>query len=439
MKNLKKPIIFLCGLSFVFGLAAATAPHETIFASVPAPGVESSGRVAQAEPLGEPASEPSAAAETASRGNGPATVEGSPIDDDPIGSAIDALREDSPTGAEYADQIEANRAKAPYTVDELQELETFRGQLEGFTADLEQLVRSLPVENVYDYPEKILGARALVGDLSAEDLDLLQSSYSEYEGFWSAPAEILLIMGQQPVSFDMPGASQPDIVPTAPAVPIPQRANCATFGSNPTCSECPAPPAGGRATLIALQAVELTACAACDFIDADFFVGPIEVPNPVKFICTAIKQGIQFARLGVEGALEVNLECQTNYHRALTHALLDETVSSRATQLSFDYFEALTTRLEIEDALLLEEDSRVSRFQLPASQGGFLDRTDGLSVRFIVVDTIHMQRDIAGMTVGNAEDELAAGDAHLAAGEYLDAYARYRKAYRAAVRVGRGN
>ena len=74
-------------------------------------------------------------------------------------------------------------------------------------------------------------------------------------------------------------------------------------------------------------------------------------------------------------------------------------------QKFLDDFQRLAIRMKIEVNLLEEGDDRTSLYQLPASEMGYLETT-----RDIVVDTINMNL-AAGLTVGNALTELAAGHA----------------------------
>jgi hypothetical protein len=86
----------------------------------------------------------------------------------------------------------------------------------------------------------------------------------------------------------------------------------------------------------------------------------------------------------------------------------------------------LALRMQIESDLSEPGNHPVALFEVPASQGGYLDLT-----REIVVDTIAKMR-AAGQGVGGADAQLAAGDAARAAGDFKGAYTEYGKAYRSA-------
>jgi hypothetical protein len=86
----------------------------------------------------------------------------------------------------------------------------------------------------------------------------------------------------------------------------------------------------------------------------------------------------------------------------------------------------LALRMQIEADLSEPGNHPVALFEVPASQGGYLDLT-----REIVVDTIAKMR-AAGQSVGGAEAQLAAGDAARDAGDFKGAYTEYGKAYRSA-------
>ena len=168
------------------------------------------------------------------------------------------------------------------------------------------------------------------------------------------------------------------------------------------------------------------------------FVIATSIQNPFKLLCTSLRTGFEIAAASVAYQSKLNSECEGGYHWGILHAYLDAEVSTRASQASFDHYSARSLRLDIEENLLDVLDDRVSLFQLPASQDGYLDAVDDVSVRYVVSDTIRMQ-ELVGYDdeIRNALDEYNAAEALRAAGDYKSAYARYRKAYRAAVRVGR--
>jgi len=71
----------------------------------------------------------------------------------------------------------------------------------------------------------------------------------------------------------------------------------------------------------------------------------------------------------------------------------------------------------------------IAMFQLPATEGGYLD-----TARTIVVNTIETMR-VLGESVKQAEMKLAMGDEKYAVGDYKGAYYRYSQAYRYATRA----
>ena len=86
----------------------------------------------------------------------------------------------------------------------------------------------------------------------------------------------------------------------------------------------------------------------------------------------------------------------------------------------------LDLRLKIEEDLSQPGAHPIALFEIPAAQGGYLDRT-----REIVADTI-AKLQASGQTIGNAQAFLSAGDIAVAAHAYKTAYMDYGKAYRAA-------
>jgi hypothetical protein len=90
--------------------------------------------------------------------------------------------------------------------------------------------------------------------------------------------------------------------------------------------------------------------------------------------------------------------------------------------------QTLNVRLEIEETLSEAPRSSLALFALPASQGGYLE-----TVRDIVTTTIVNELAAGQRIIGGAQEDLAAGNDALAAGQYEAAYQLYTEAYRHAV------
>lgn len=319
------------------------------------------------------------------------------------------------------------------------ELDAFRAKYAQFTADTQRLLDLIPPEQRMDIKQRVAAAQAGIPSMSYDELASLKAAFSDYPGFWSTPTWAanmlagsgggggLQLGGKQPL--------QPLVKPTVPPS-VPQVPNCKSFGMDPICGDCPVAPAGGYITIAVLKSVALAGKFGCQFIPPDLLTGTTEIPNPVNVICVGVRVGLELAAAAVELAYELANRCNEGVFGSIIATYLDTTISSRASQQSHDFHRAWNLRTDIEDNLLDLLDKRISTFQLPASQDGFLDRTNDLSVDWIVEDTINMQA-AAGYDVRNAQSELSAARVLLAGGEYKGAYARYRYAYRAAVRVGR--
>lgn len=109
---------------------------------------------------------------------------------------------------------------------------------------------------------------------------------------------------------------------------------------------------------------------------------------------------------------------------------LANTINARedTTLSNTDAFQALSTRAEIERNLATPSTGPVvAMFALPAVQGGLLE-----TVRDIVTATIASEL-AAGQSVGQAQTDLAAGNAALTAMNYETAYRAYASAYLKAV------
>jgi hypothetical protein len=107
--------------------------------------------------------------------------------------------------------------------------------------------------------------------------------------------------------------------------------------------------------------------------------------------------------------------------------LVDTDVTTRASQIDSEIsaFQALDLRLQIERALTTGQV--IGLFEIPQSQGGFLEL-----VRSIVVDTINKML-AAGLSVGTASKNLTNGDNARATGDFKTAFKAYATAYQAAV------
>ncbi len=371
-----------------------------------------------------------------------------------------------------ADRIVADTTAG--TASTSQDLEALREQLDAYYSDIGSLLDTVRSADRLDAMERLEAAQAALAQMSAEELFAIDEAFRPFPGMWDAPELALeLVQGgpalaqleAQTQAIPRAGSSEgpapqrgaallpelavtdaimqavvaPNPLPAVPSSAVDQWDNCADFAENSTCAGCPPSPAGGIATVFALQTVAFTASAVCSYFDGDVFpVTGAEIPNPLKIACSVATTALQIVADSVEFAYNLNGSCEQGFHRSILHAYLDVQVSTRATQKSHDFHRLWELRVAIENALLLEGDQRVALFQLPASEGGFLDAEDDLSVRFIVRDTIDMNGPSgAGYDVRNAEAEYDAAIAHLDAGEYKDAFARFRLAYRAAVRVGR--
>ena len=107
--------------------------------------------------------------------------------------------------------------------------------------------------------------------------------------------------------------------------------------------------------------------------------------------------------------------------------LVDNDVTTRASQIDSEIsaFQALDLRLQIERALTTGQV--IGLFEIPQSQGGFLEL-----VRSIVVDSINKML-AAGLSVGTASKNLTNGDTARASGDFKTAFKSYATAYQAAV------
>jgi len=346
----------------------------------------------------------------------------------------------------------AARTDAEPTVGEL---EALRAQIDAFYGDLEVALAHVEDHRRLDLLETLREARTGVADYSYEDLARLHEVFQAYPGYWAAGAYARDVMagiaasgGSDATSLAQPLAGLgplPELprleplqmrTPEVPSTGPGDYGNCSGYGGSGRCSNCPPQPAGGISTVFALQTTAFVAQSVCSYFDGDITVLGQEIPNFAKIICIVGYGTLQVIADAVKFANDLNSECEDDYSRGIIDAYLDATVSSRASQKSHDFHRLYALRIAIENAMLEEADERLGLFQLPRSEDGYLDAQDDVSVRYVVSDTIKTMQ-LAGYDVRNALDEYAAAELHLAAEQYKDAFARYRLAYRAAVRVGR--
>ncbi|MEO8083524.1 MAG: hypothetical protein ABI780_06865 [Ardenticatenales bacterium] len=165
------------------------------------------------------------------------------------------------------------------------------------------------------------------------------------------------------------------------------------------------------------------------------------VPKFYKYIFIGIAWGADQLVLALESANKVAASCRDGFVQGLTDEYLDETISSRVSQASFDAHANLEMQLAIERNLLRGADENIALFQLPAHLcGGLMPQADVEQhfrfcgklelVRQVVLDAINANNSAGGtVDVNNARLELTAGDMHYMNSQWKSAYARYRNAY----------
>ncbi|MBK6769167.1 MAG: hypothetical protein IPG72_09215 [Ardenticatenales bacterium] len=261
-----------------------------------------------------------------------------------------------------------------------------------------------------------------------------------------------------------PGGFQPDAVVTPDATqtvpyplrtpfptrealpPVESRPGCTgAYTDNNICEECPdAVPLG------AVFAAKLAAIIAGGLNDAsgtssqDICAPPgvgFTVPNFVKYIFIGIAAAAEEVVNGLEAANKVAEDCREAYAQAVANTQLDETISSRVSQASFDLHADTEMRLAIEHNLLRGADENIGLFILPFHRCGSLMPQADVEQRFrfcgklelvreVVADAIDRNNAAGGtVDVNNARLELVAGDMHYMNSQWRSAYARYRAAY----------
>jgi len=276
--------------------------------------------------------------------------------------------------------------------------------------------------------------------------------------------------GMAPNAVETPNPTPTAPFPTLPVWPTPRptfpsegsesRPGCPGVFKGVVCSEC-----GDRVPLGAIFAVHVAALIAeriTDSLDPDMedctCTCPLPMPRPIcipfpnipYYIANSIRIALEAIERGLVFANKLVKECEDNFRLNLVNLYLDDTVSSRVTQISLDNHARLELQIAIERNLLRPSDERIGLFQLPqrfcsinpvpndtttiTGFEGFRFCGQLENVRRIVSETIDRNAQ-AGMLVdiAGARAKLADGDMQYMAGNWKSAYERFSEAYQAAV------
>ncbi|MEP7336331.1 MAG: hypothetical protein ABI977_01075 [Acidobacteriota bacterium] len=123
----------------------------------------------------------------------------------------------------------------------------------------------------------------------------------------------------------------------------------------------------------------------------------------------------------------------TQLTNAENHVVTNDNNNKAALSGQTASFQALTIRMEIE-ANLADDPAKITGnglFQLPASQGGYLE-----VARQILIDVYNARVAAAGpgVVIYNPSSDLSLGATFTAQGKYSEAYYYYRKGYRSVVK-----
>jgi hypothetical protein len=123
----------------------------------------------------------------------------------------------------------------------------------------------------------------------------------------------------------------------------------------------------------------------------------------------------------------------TQLTNAENHVVTNDNNNKAALSSQLDSFQKLALKMAIESNLAADPANTpgVGLFQLPASQGGYLE-----TVRQAVIDTYNAQVAAAGpgVVIYNPSSDLSLGATFTAQGKYREAYYYYRKAFRSIVK-----
>ena len=149
----------------------------------------------------------------------------------------------------------------------------------------------------------------------------------------------------------------------------------------------------------------------------------LDIDNHIATVSIALANGIASVDADVKNSTTATT---TSISNQLTKLDTDVLNQAAATNAGITAFQTLDVSLEIQRAL--EGGLSVGLFELPSTQGGYIQ-----TLRTIVANAIS-GLIAAGQNVGTAAKSLAQGDTALAASQYKTAYKDYLTAYQAAVK-----
>jgi hypothetical protein len=383
----------------------------------------------------------------------------------------------------------------PLDAPDLQALQRFRGELLGVVDALEELSDELPAgyAQLRDIQSSLEVERKRIQELTDEQLYILKSSYTDVEGLKAGiESTISRVQAWKKESIEKdkelgPSLDSFTIIPTPTPVttPTPGIVHSTTAHSDVNeetgdlyppdmwpklwdnmavgCPEGGYPDAVMFSFMIAIQASKVAEIVTETICDSKTVTCPgSNVYDAVDCIPAAIAKGIT---VGLEMVNEGFDFCNGNVTSATIQALYEDTKIIHADLYDHDQnlttrfnwmdkflfdFRNLNLRLEIEANLASPDDDPHALLALPRSvcistELEALQLSDpfaseviaGCGLLEVVSDTVRSAIDMtinAGEGVNNAEAEFAAAVAHYNNGEWKLAYARFRKAYREAVR-----
>ncbi len=383
----------------------------------------------------------------------------------------------TPPGPDILDRLGYEGAPDP------QEMEQFRRQLLDFLDDLYVLVDQVPPGADYrSYARASLKkAKREIQELTHEQLHLIQVSF-EVSGTdlqvvranVQRAKSLVLTPGRKPErspdSFSIIPTPTPVRTPAAPSVSHTndEQTNSATGDLFPPgwptdvgCPEQGYPAVAVFPLMITLDALEGVRIGLEAFCKEKTVFGT----NPQDPIQCTVQTVFEYVIFAVQQVHDGFVFCNGNVASARTQAIFEDTKIVHADLAAHDAnlhtrfnatdrflfdFRNLNLRLNIEANLASPDDNPRVLYALPrsvciSSDLETLQQSDpfapeviaGCGLLEVVSDTVRSAIDMtaaAGQGISNAEAEFQAAVAHYNNGEWKLAYARFRKAYREAVK-----
>ncbi|MDQ2651335.1 MAG: hypothetical protein M3Z03_17495 [Actinomycetota bacterium] len=216
---------------------------------------------------------------------------------------------------------------------------------------------------------------------------------------------------------------------------------------------CPPPPPGanlGHDAVFSATVAAIAVKTVLDLIPEEITIPPIELPNPAKFVTSVLAELLELAQEALSYLqviyhyCEVNNQYELNFNTENTLLVLWELLqrTERTLANSNDGVIVVSEQLQgvqaaSDEVLLADLHAALAAdgdgvpdvaYQLPASEGGYLD-AEPIGVKSVVTQSLASAQRVGLPVNGAAPNLLALADDALEAGRHADAFRLYQACY----------